>query len=177
MGDTFVECMVKRKTPKKALIMQALLILFIVLVFAVGLFIFRSKIFFLIGIVISFVCYKLSDEKYSEFEYVFTNGDLDFAQIMNQSKRKELLTISMTDVEVMAPKGSDRVLRLVSNPNIKYTKKDFSSGYNKNQDKIYELVAKRGGEAYHILFEPNQKLFDAMKQSAPRNVFEDQCVL
>lgn len=173
MGDTFVECFVKRKTSKKALIMQALLILLIVLVFAVGLFVFMSKIFFLIGIVISFVCYKLSDSKDMEFEYVFTNGDLDFAQITNKSKRKELFSISMTDVEVMAPKNSDRIKRLISNPNIKYKKQDFSSGFSKNQDKVYEMVAKRGGEAYHILFEPNRKLLDAMKQSAPRNVFED----
>lgn len=171
MGDTFIECMVKRKTPKKLLIMQAVLILFIVLVFAVGLFLFRSKIFFLAGIVVSYLCYRLSDGKDMEFEYVFTNGDLDVAQIINKAKRKEVLSISMQDVEVMAPKGSDKVLRLISNPSIRYVKKDLSSGYNRNQEKVYELVARKGGEAYHILLEPNEKLLEAMKQSAPRNVF------
>lgn len=173
MGDTFIECMVKRKTPKKILIMQAFMILFIVLLFAVGLLVFRSKIFFLVGVVVSFVCYKLSDEKDMEFEYVFTNGELDIAQIINKSKRKEVLSISMSDVVAMAGKGSDKVLRLVSNPGVKYQKKDFSSGYVKNQEKVYELVAKKGGEAYHILLEPNEKLLEAMKQSAPRNVFEN----
>lgn len=173
MGDTFLECMVRRKTPKKVLIMQAVLILLIVAVFAAALFIFRSKIFFIAGVVVSFVCYKLSDEKELEFEYVFTNGELDFACIKNQSKRKELVSISMSDVEVMAPKGSDKVLRLVSNPKIRYEKKDFSSGYTKNQNKVYEMVVKKGKDAYHILFEPDEKLLTAMKQSAPRNVYTD----
>ena len=173
MGDFFVECFVKRRTSKKALALQGVLIGLIVTVFAVGLFIYMSKIFFLIGILICFLNYKLTDFLDVEYEYIFTSGDLDFAMIKGKSKRKELLSISMGDVEVVAPKGSGHLKGLLGNSNVKYQSYDFTSGFSKNQDKIYEMLVKAGGQAHHIQFEPDARLLEAMKQTAPRVVFED----
>ncbi len=173
MGDIFIECVVKSKTSKQELIKRAAIIGAIVLVYAVLMFLFMSKIFLFIGIILASVCFRLSDPQDAEYEYVYVNGELDFAEIKNKSKRKEILTISMTGVDVMAPKDAEEVKRFLGNPKVKYQKFDFSSRSAKNQDKVYEIVGKNGSQAYHVVFEPNEELLKAMKQAAPRNVFEN----
>ncbi len=100
--DTFFEQIVKIKLNKKA---KGLIVAIVVadLLLAAGL-LFLSMIFapsFGILIVAGLIYggYKLISQLSVEFEYIFTNGDLDVDKIVAKSSRKRMVSLKCSQVE------------------------------------------------------------------------------
>ena len=85
-------------------------------------------------------------------------------KIIAKSKRKQLISVELKNLEIVAPIGSDRLIRL---NNIKTL--DFSTGENNVQ--TFAMVVRTDKESIKIIFNPNNKLMDAIYKMAPSKVF------
>lgn len=99
-----------------------------------------------------------------EYEYAFFNGDFDIDKVMGKESRKRLFSVNLKDVDVIAPSGSQEVLGYERLKAINYS--TCTPG-----NKTYELVTLQGSEKVRVIFEPNEKMLNAMKDLAPRKVF------
>lgn len=170
MGDTVIECAVKRKTSLKNLALLGLIIGLMIVAFAFFIFYLRNGIMFLIGILLCVLISKITSMCDEEYEYIFVNGDLDFAKIVGKKKRVELMSIDMHEVELVAPLSSDKLLPYEKGGSTGYTLRDYSSAFPNHKERMYAILCKSENQAYRIIFEPNEKLIDAMWQIAPRIV-------
>ncbi len=170
MGDTLVECAVKRKASTKVLALQGLVIGLMVAVFAFFLLYYRMPILIVIGILLCVLSTKVASMGDEEYEYIFLNGELDFARIVGKKKRVELLSVSMKEVELVAPVHSEKLAPYRNPDGAHYHAKDFSSAFSSHQERMYEMICRTEEQAYRITFEPNEKLLEAMWQAAPRVV-------
>ncbi len=172
MGDTLVECTVKRKTSMKNLALLGLVIGLMVVAFAFFIFYFRNGIMFVIGILLCVVISKLTSMCDEEYEYIFLNGDLDFAKIIGKKKRVELLSVAMSEIELVAPLASDKLASYENTGGGRYQTRDFSSVFPNHKERMYVLLCKSENQAYRIIFEPSEKLLEAMWQMSPRIVIK-----
>ena len=99
-----------------------------------------------------------------EFEYVYFNGDLDIDKIMNMQSRKRVFSSNIKEMEVIAWSGSVELQQYQ-----RYKVLDFST--QNPDDKVYEMVTQFKGETVRVLFNPNEKILNEMKNMAPRKVF------
>ena len=67
----------------------------------------------------AFLIYRTKDELKSEYEYVFTNGDLDVSKVLNNSRRRYLTSLTMKNVEAAGPVNSAGFNRYVTMPGVK----------------------------------------------------------
>ena len=58
--------------------------------------------------------YVLKNNQRIEYDYTFTNGVLDIAKIINNSKRKRLLSMNVKDFEVVAPISDEGFQRMLN---------------------------------------------------------------
>lgn len=98
----------------------------------------------------------------TEYEYLFTNGDLDIDKIMGQRKRKRLTTVKIASVTDFGKLTDDCVL------DGDKTVIDASSGYD--EDHWYLEFAHREYGASYLYFTPNDELLQLIKDSLPRTV-------
>ena len=68
---------------------------------------------------LAFLIYRYKDELKSEYEYVFTNGDLDVSKVLNNSRRRYLTSLTMKNVEAAGPVTSPSFQRYVTMQGIK----------------------------------------------------------
>ena len=176
MGDTLVECAVKRKTNVKNLALLGLIIGLMVVAFAFFIFYFRSGIMFLIGILLCVLISKITSMCDEEYEYIFLNGDLEFAKIIGKKKRKELISVTMNEVELVAPLSSDKLAPYEKGDSSRYLVRDYSSAFPDHRERMYAIICRTENQAYRIIFEPSEKLIEAMWQLAPRVVIKKENV-
>lgn len=102
---------------------------------------------------------------YVEYEYNFTNGEIDVDKIFEMKSRKRIITFSVKDLELLAPEDS-------------YYVKDFGNKpekvlnlYPKNTDKkVYTAMVTGGTERAQVKFVPNEELLELCHKYNPRAV-------
>ncbi len=166
MNDIFNEQLVQRKPNKMDMIKKIGvivlgLLLLIVVMGVPSLAGFQLPLIIVVIIGIVFVMRRFN----IEYEYVFTNGDFDVDKIINKSKRKRVVSFHVSNIEVMVPAGNKDYARDVEKFGKLY---DFSSGELK--DNTYIAIAESGGTRMKIIFEPNEKMFDAIRSYIPRKI-------
>ena len=67
----------------------------------------------------AFGMFIFRDRVKTEYEYTFTNGQMDFAQVFNNKKRKNLGTMNLKNVEAMGLVNSGSFNRYINMPGIK----------------------------------------------------------
>lgn len=100
-----------------------------------------------------------------EYEYVFTNGELDIDKIFNKSKRKSALSIDVRQFVVMVNRNRADINSEIGNINQTL---DFSSGILKEDS--YAAVYEKDGKRTLLLFDPNEVMFDAIKMYISRKI-------
>ena len=155
MGDFYTEQLVKRQKASSTTLIKAILIILTVLSVVLIFMIPFGIIGPVIMIALDVFLFRSMDV---EYEYLFVNGSLDIDKIMAKSRRKNMFSMEMTDLEMMAPSGS---------PELKGT--DYSSGMPGAD--TYELIVVNNGEKKKIIFEPNKAVCEGLKMLAPRKVF------
>lgn len=168
--DTFFEQLVKmNKTPTDAakfagiwiaaVLLSALLFLLIMLnpyaLLAIG----------TLGIVgIIWGAVKLSGRLSVEYEYIFTNGDLDIDKIVAKSSRKRIVSVNCSLAEkygkynpAARPSGSVKKTYLLCPPD--------------SQNAVYMIVPHKSEGNVMIVFAPDERLKGAIEKSVPRIAF------
>jgi len=163
MNDAYAEWIVKRKQPAYTyVVIPVMIILCIVSAFLA----LTSNVFFMIiAALVFFGTYLVFRNLKVEYEYIYVTGQISFDKILGRSKRKRVILCETENILVIAPVDTYLVKDQV-NANTKVL--DLTS---KMPDaKIYALIHQSGSERVKILFEPNDKVLECLKQAAPRKV-------
>ena len=162
MGDVFKEQIVKRKTTAKDTIIRICLVILVILIFFVALMVIPS-LAVIIAAAAGFGAFVIMGFLNVEYEYVFTNGELDIDAIYNKSRRKRLFTAKVNDFEIMAH-IEDRNHEGAFN-NIQEFR-DYSSG-NPGPD-TYVCLLNYNSKRLKLIIEPNEKMLKAIAGSINR---------
>ena len=157
-----IEVMVKRKTPVVMKVTQYVLIL--LAVFLVYMFGILAILFSVIaGVLAWFVGIRSN----VEYEYTYFDKELDVDVIFSMQKRKHINTYDLSQLEVLAPRGS---YHLDAFKNREVKAKDFSTQYPENEKNVYVMYLS-GSEK--VIFEPTPELVKTIANIAPRKVFTE----
>ena len=165
MNETFLEVLVKRKTPVTMKVGQVLLIILTVLLALLSLG--TGAVVLLLAVLTGVGAYFTGLLSNVEYEYSYLNKELDVDVIYSMQRRKHLVTYDLTKLEVLAPVSSYH-LDAYKNRNVKT--KDFSSQKAENQNEVYVMYI--GGND-KVVFEPTPELIKAIANIAPRKVFTE----
>lgn len=105
-----------------------------------------------------------------EYEYIFTNGDLDIDIIKSRKVRKRLTSLSTKNIEIMARKENDVYKRDFESEAIA---KKYDAVYNPDKGGIFCAIYNVDGVRTMLTFQPPEKLAEAMKKLNPRAVVLD----
>ncbi len=165
MSETYVECLIKAKQSKVAVIFRGILIV-LTIVFAIGAFIGFIEAF-LLAVACGVGAYFLNLLTDLEYEYLYLDKELTVDKIMAKTNRKKVETLSVDRMEVVAPLHSHQ---LDSYKNREVKVKDYSIGEALKPDMRYAIYYEGGVK---IIISPSEELVKALKNVAPRKVFTE----
>lgn len=165
MNEAYAEWLVKRKTPFYAYILTAFMA--IITVISIFFALTSGVISVIIMFAAGFATYILYRNFNVEYEYLYVSGQLSIDKIMGRAKRKKAWEASMEEIKVIAPSDS----YVLKDYRVSGSKKmDFSSG--SPGAKTYTVIHQSGANATEIIFEPNDKMLQCFRQTAPRKVVQ-----
>ena len=163
MGDVFNEQIVKRQGTFMDTCKRVGIILLVMVIFMVS-FMFLQAFAVFIGAAAVFGGAFLMSYLNVEYEYVYTNGELDVDIIYNRSRRKRLFSIVVKDFEIMAH-AEDRAHERAFD-NVQETMSLHSGEIGPN---TYVFLATIKGKKTKVVFEPNDKMLKAISSSLQRH--------
>lgn len=174
--DHFMEEVVVKRKPFMQNLAHAFANIFMVISALMGVF-FLNVIFAMFTIPnliltvlflgMAILLYLYRDRLKTEYEYTFTNGDLDFAQVYNNQKRKSLGTMRVKNVESFGPVDSETFRKLINMPNIK--RKNWF--LNREANLYFFYYQKENSEKHMIIFEPSEELVEYIRKYLPHGVY------
>ncbi len=164
MNETYVEWLVKRKTPAYMAFLKILFTVLAVFFVLIGLLLLPAL---LIGVICGVAAYFITLNADLEYEYLYVDKELTVDKVMAKSRRKRVAVFSLDKMEIVAPVKS---WHLDNFKNRSDKAVDYSSGEEKQPDKRF--VFYYDGQK-KVIFEPNEEMIKAMQTVAPRKVFKD----
>lgn len=159
--DVFCEYIVKVKKNPVELTISALGIILAVILLGFSLFFLFtpfSSFVLLIDAGVVYGAYILITHFNVEYEYILTNGDIDIDKITAKRKRKRVLSFSTKEFEIVAPyKQGENYTNVL----------DLGT---RNYENAYYAVFSKDGQKKTLVFNPPQKMIEAMKTYSPRTV-------
>lgn len=116
---------------------------------------------------VAFLIWWKKDMLRMEYEYTFTNGELDFAYVLGNKKRKELGSMRVKNVEACGQVASGSFNRYVSMQGIKKS----NWFLNRDADLFFFFFQKEGNKRL-IICEPSPEMVEMIKIYLPRGVFQ-----
>ena len=116
---------------------------------------------FTIAILLGYATYLVWAYTSVEYEYSFLNGEFSVDKIIGQRKRKSIANYDIKEAEIVAPLVSDAVVRASGNAIIK----DYSTRTNNND--VYAMIINNSNGKLKVVFEPNEKVLEAMYHVRP----------
>lgn len=98
----------------------------------------------------------------TDYEYIFSNGDLEIARVIANAKRRKLMTCDVANFEAMGPIADEEGKRLSNMPELQKviaTPDGVATHY---------AYFNRNGEKTMLMFSPNEKLFGMIQQQNKR---------
>ena len=159
--DVFCEYIVNVKKNPVELTISALGIILAVILLGFSLFFLFtpfSSFVLLIDAGVVYGAYILITHFNVEYEYILTNGDIDIDKIIAKRKRKRVLSFSTKEFEIVAPyKQGENYTNVL----------DLGT---RNYENAYYAVFSKDGQKKTLVFNPPQKMIEAMKTYSPRTV-------
>lgn len=166
MGDVFKEQIVKRASTTKTFAMKAGLVFLVIVIFLACTMIF-PQVAVIVAAAAGFGAYYLTSFLDVEYEYIFTNGELDIDAIYSKSRRKKVYSGIVKDIEIMAHVDDD--MHKGDFNNVEETKNCYSGVKSNN---TYAFMTNIKGKRTKIVFEPNDMMLQAIKTVlTPRKLF------
>lgn len=159
-NDTFVEELIVRRNSVLNLLMMIGMVI-VALILAAAAFVFLGGIFpailaILVGAV--YIGFKFQGV---EYEYAFTNGELDVDKIMAKRKRKSLVSINHKSISVMAPYTAE----------YEPVTKDYhvtqvidASAHKNAAGRWFLIYQDQEGKDVFLVFQPSKRFRDAMRK-------------
>lgn len=105
----------------------------------------------------------------SEFEYIFTNGDLDIDTIRAKKTRKRVVSVNCKDIELMAELSDEKYGAQFQNGEFENI---YDAVYDSSLSNVYGIIYKYDGVRNLIKFQPTGELVDGMRLFNPRNIYK-----
>ncbi len=103
----------------------------------------------------------------TEYEYTFTNGQMDFAQVFNNRKRKNLGTMNLKNIEACGEVASGSFNRYITMQGIK------KNNWFANRDgHLFYLYFSKDGTKRIIIIEPSEELEGLIRHAVAPGVFQ-----
>lgn len=116
---------------------------------------------------VAFLIWWKKDILRLEYEYTFTNGELDFACVFGNKKRKPLGSMRVKNVEACGMVASGSFQRYLKMPGVKR----LNWFLNRDSDLLFFYFQKDGKKSL-IVCEPSPEMVELIKQYLPRGVFQ-----
>jgi hypothetical protein len=167
-NDTFVEEAVKSKETSKDKVRKScfitvdiLLLCFVV----IGVFTLISAVLLIIFGILTII---ILGNKNIEYEYDYTNGSLEIAKIINNEKRKKVVSIESSEVKMVAAVGTNESLKY---DHVQLKTYDCSAHDEEVKDYILVAHSEAKGNDFKVIFSPTDKLLNAMERYNKRDIY------
>ncbi len=158
--DTFVEELVVRRTTPLNILIRVALVLGGVLFTMFG-FLLIPYVFPLCLAIVCVLIYFLFRMQYVEYEYAFTNGDLDIDRIAGKRFRKRLASIPESQIRVMAPYEAAYESEV---RDYQVSRKLDVSASSRAAGRWFLIYEPYENDFAFLVFQPTEKLQDAMRK-------------
>jgi len=113
------------------------------------------------------VLYLFRDRIRTEYEYTFTNGQMDFAQVFNNKKRKNLGTMNIRNVEAMGLVASGSFNRYLNMKDVK------RSNWFVNRDaQLFYFYFSKDNQKRMIIIEVSDEMLSLIKRYAAQGTYQ-----
>ncbi len=117
---------------------------------------------------IALLTFLNKDKIRTEYEYTFTNGQMDFAKVFNNKKRKSLGTMNVRNVEACGMVASGSFNRYINMPGIKRT------NWFLNRDaQLFYFYFQKEQQKRIIIIEPSEEMVGLIKKYIPQGVWQN----
>ena len=107
------------------------------------------------------------DQIKMEYEYTFTNGQMDFAQVFNNKKRKNLGTMNVRNVEACGLVASGSFQRYINMPGVKRT-----NWFLNREAELFYFYFQKDNNKRIIIIEPSEEMVGLIKKYVPEGVWQ-----
>ncbi|MCL2462870.1 MAG: DUF6106 family protein [Defluviitaleaceae bacterium] len=166
MRDVFNEQLVKKRPTMADTAKKAGLIAACVLIGLISFYFFPGLAVFILAAAI-FGTYWLFRRMNIEYEYVYTNGELDIDIIYAKAKRKRLFSGDTKDFEIMCAVLDTAHQRDLEN--VRDKPKRYYSGVV--DDSTYAFIASYKGKRSIYVIEPDAEMLEAISSTVPKRKF------
>ncbi len=108
--------------------------------------------------IIAILLWRKKDDLRLEYEYTLTNGEMDFAKVLGNKRRKHLLTLRLKTAEQGGPVESEAYTKFSSMPDVK--KIDYTINTNVDYYFIYYV---QNGVRTILTIEPSPRMIEMMR--------------
>ena len=108
------------------------------------------------------------DRLLTEYEYTFTNGALDFAEVYNNKKRKSLGSLNVRNVESFGKVSSSSFQRYLNMPGIKRM-----NWFLNRDSELYYFYFTKDTAKKMIVFEPSEEMVGMIRQYLPHGAYQE----
>jgi len=162
VSETYVECLVARKSTFTMRFLKTLLIMLTVCFVLIGMVFVPG---FLVAIATGVGAYFAYMNADLEYEYLYLDKEISIDKVMAKSRRKRIVTYDVQRMEILAPVKS---YHLDAFRNREMKSVDYSSRMDEN--KKYMMVYEGN---LKVFWEPSPEMVKAIQTIAPRKVFMD----
>ena len=108
------------------------------------------------------------DKLLTAYEYTFTNGSLDFAEVYNNKKRKSLGSLNVRNVEAFGKVTSSSFQRFLNMPDVK------RMNWFLNRDaELYYFYFTKESDKKMIILEPSEEMVDYIRKYLPNGAWRE----
>ena len=108
------------------------------------------------------------DRLLTEYEYTFTNGALDFAEVYNNKKRKSLGSLNVRNVEAFGKVSSSSFQHYLNTPGIKRM-----NWFLNREAELYYFYFTKESDKKMIILEPSEEMVGYIRQYLPHGAYRE----
>lgn len=168
MGDVFIEQMIKRKNDGAAIAKQVGIVVLALLLLMVAFYFMMSPfmpIAFMVAAGTVYGAWWLITGQNLEFEYIYTNGEMDIDKVIAKRKRKRVTTVRIASFDEFEPFQMERYRQQQYDITI-------NAAVSMNQEgSWYASYRNRDGKKCCLVFTPEEKLLKEIQAQYKRKAF------
>ncbi len=165
--SVFIEQLVKRGTDAQDMRKRILLVISGIVIAIVPFLIGANAVYYaepIVVLVAAFAVWILWRRMAKEYEYIYTDGNLDIDVVYSRSSRKHLCSFDMRSVEIVAPANDPKAKAMTQ----KKPNSTIFACAGAITDKTYVIVGEYMSKLYHVYFEPEARILRSIRSYAPR---------
>lgn len=127
-----------------------------------------SVVIILLSAGIAVYTWFFHDKLLTEYEYTFTNGALDFAEVYNNKKRKSLGSLNVKNVEAFGKVNSSSFQRFLNTPGVKRM-----NWFLNREAELYYFYFTKESDKKMIILEPSEEMVGYIRQYLPHGAWRE----